>query len=136
MKTNETTIDETQMMDELFTELRAAWHAGDGARWGRAFCPDADFVNVQGLHIKGAAGIAAGHQGIFDTIYKGSTLEYSVVSAETLADGCVLGVISAVLDVPAGPLQGVMPATISAVVVETDDGWKVRAFHNTLVRDR
>ena len=123
---------ETTMMNELFAELQAAWHAADGDRWGRSFCDDADFVNVQGTHIKGVAAIAAGHQGIFDTIYKDSKLEYSVVSAVPLADGCILGVIAAVLDVPAGPLEGVKPATISAVVVDTGAGWKVRAFHNTL----
>lgn len=37
------------------------------------------------------------------------------------------------IDVPEGPLAGVNRSTITAVMTRTDAGWRIRAFHNTLV---
>jgi uncharacterized protein (TIGR02246 family) len=125
-------MDETTCVSELFAELEAAWNVADGARFGRAFSDDADFVNVRGELHRGIAAISAGHQGIFDSIYKGSTVRYEVLSGEEIADGCVLGLASGTLDVPAGPLQGIQHSTISVLLVR-GDGWKIRAFQNTLV---
>jgi uncharacterized protein (TIGR02246 family) len=122
------------IVPEIFAGLEDAWNHADGARWGEAFSEDADFVNVQGLHFRGAAAVAAGHQRILDSIYLDSKVRYSVVSSALIADRCLLGIVEARLDVPAGPLQGSHPATITAVVVDAGDGvWKVRSFHNTLV---
>jgi uncharacterized protein (TIGR02246 family) len=125
-------MNDTERVGELFAELEAAWNVADGARFGRAFSDDGDFVNVRGELHRGIAAISAGHQGIFDTIYKGSTVRYEVISGEEICDGCVLGLASGTLEVPAGPLQGTHHSTLSVVMVR-DDEWKVRAFQNTLV---
>jgi uncharacterized protein (TIGR02246 family) len=123
----------SKVIGDVSAELEQAWNDAYGSRWGEAFSDDADLVNIQGVHIRGSAAIANGHQGIFDSIYKGSTVHYSVVSSEPVAEGCLFGVIKATLEVPAGPLQGVHPATISVLVVDGGDAWRVRSFHNTLV---
>ena len=120
-------------MGELIAELEAAWNAGDGPRFGAAFTADADFVDVRGVHHKGRAEIADGHQAIFDTVYKDSTVRYEPVSAASVADGCLLGHATATLEVPAGPLQGTHHALLSVVIVDDGGTWKVRSFHNTLV---
>ena len=46
---------------------------------------ESDFVNVRGEHHRGATAIARGHQGIFDTIYAGSTVRYRLELARELA---------------------------------------------------
>ena len=125
--------DSTTIVGDAFAQLEEAWNAADGSAFGRPFTADADFVDVRGELHRGVGAIGAGHQGIFDSVYKGSTVKYTVLHATPIADGCLLGHVHATLDAPSGPLQGVNHSTITAVVVADGAGWKIRAFHNTLV---
>ena len=126
-------MHDNDMLTAAFEELQQAWNSGDGARFGEPFAEDADFVDIRGARHHGRGPIAGGHQGIFDTIYRGSTVGYRVVDQAEIAEGCLLGTVDATLDVPEGPLAGVNRSTITAVMTRTDAGWKIRAFHNTLV---
>jgi len=127
------TID-TTALDEVFADLEQAWNDGDAERFGVYFTDDADFVNVHGEHRRGVASIVEGHKFIFDTVYKDSTMTYSVVQCEPLSDGWLLGHVHAALEVPAGPLQGSHASILTVVAVETEGGLKVRAFHNTFAK--
>lgn len=122
-------------LEQLVGELEAAWNAADGAAFAAAFAVDADFVNVYGMHARGRAAIAAGHHFIFTTIYKDSKVEYHLVSMRELAPGVALVHVSARLNVPAGPMAGRHEAMWSGVATLLDDGWKLTAFHNTLVKE-
>ena len=126
-------MNDQDILPATFEELQRAWNHGDGAQFGEPFADDADFVDIRGTRHRGKGAIAGGHQAIFDTIYRGSTVRYAVVDQAALAEGCLLGVVEATLDVPGGPLAGVNRSTITAVMTRTDAGWKIRAFHNTLV---
>ena len=118
----------------LFAELQDAWNTADGDRFGAEFADVTDFVNVRGEHLHGGpALIAAGHQGIFDTIYRGSTNSLHVDRVREIVPGCLLVHATSTLDAPSGPLAGRHHATMSALLVEQDGTWKVTAFHNTLV---
>jgi uncharacterized protein (TIGR02246 family) len=132
-ETNSSTAQ--RVADDMFAELEAAWNAADGTRFGRAFTDDADFVNIRGEHHKSAVAIGAGHQGIFDSIYAGSAVRYTALSAEPIAEGCVLGIAAGHLEVPAGPLQGTYRSTLTAVLLGDAGSWMARAHHNTLVVD-
>ena len=123
------------IVGDVFAQLAQAWNDGDGARYGEQFTDDAHFVNIRGEHMQGSETIARGHQAIFDTIYKGSTVQYSVLDAESITEDCLLGMVHAELEAPAGPLQGSHQAILTTLVVRSGDRWKVRHFHNTLVAD-
>ncbi len=126
-------MNDNDILPAAFEELQRAWNSGDGAHFGELFADDADFVDIRGTRHRGKGAIAGGHQAILDTIYRGSTVRYGVVDQAVLAEGCLLGTVEATLDVPDGPLAGVNRSTITAVMTRTDAGWKIRAFHNTLV---
>ena len=126
-------MNDNDILPTAFEALEQAWNSGDGARFGEPFAENADFVDIRGTRHRGKGAIAGGHQAILDTIYRGSTVRYGVVDHAELADGCLLGTVEARLDVPGGPLAGVNRSTITAVMTRTDAGWKIRAFHNTLV---
>jgi uncharacterized protein (TIGR02246 family) len=113
--------------------LERAWNDADGAAWGAAFTDDADFVDIRGSHHTGAAAIGQGHQGIFDSIYAGSAVRYSVDTARVIAPGHIVAVVSAVLDAPSGPLRGVNHSRATVLLVNRSGAWRVTAFHNTLV---
>ena len=128
-------IDPRTAAETLVKRLQDAWNAGAGAAFGAPFAPDADFVTIRGERHSGPA-IGAGHQGIFDTIYKDSTVKYTVLAARELADRVILAHVLGKLSVPAGPLAGDAEALASVVIVRDGDQPRIEAFHNTIVAAR
>ena len=124
-------MSQTQITRSLAAQLEEAWNAGDGAAFGAAFAEDADFVTVRGELLHGPEAIGAGHQGIFDSIYAGSTVEYRVLDARTLRDGITLAHLRAALKVPGGPAAGDHGAIATVVIAQGDQGPQIAAFHNT-----
>ncbi|MEV6910496.1 SgcJ/EcaC family oxidoreductase [Amycolatopsis sp. NPDC051071] len=92
--------------EEIITALERAWNAGDGEAWAAPFAEDADFVDVVGRIQRGRATIARESQNIFDTIYRGSTLEIRQVTSRRLGGGFDLVHTTTKLSIPAGPLAG------------------------------
>ena len=119
----------------LFQQAEDAWNAADGAAFGALFTEESDFVNIRGEHHRGSVAIARGHQGIFDTIYRGSRVRYEPELARSVAPGTIVALAAATLEVPAGPLQGVLNARMTVVITEQDGRWLITAFHNTLVAE-
>ena len=125
--------DAENVANELIGRLEQAWNEADGRAYGEPFTADADFVDIRGEYHRGQEVIAAGHQAIFDSIYKGSSANYELIQARELSDDVILAHATGVLRVPSGPLAGEHSAVQSLVLVRGDDGWKIAGFHNTLV---
>ena len=116
----------------IVKELENAWNAADGARFGKPFTEDADFVTIRAEHMRTRELIAKGHQGIFDTIYKGSRVSYEVSSVRSIAPGVMLAHVKTQLQAPIGPLAGEHGSLFTIVLVQQDNDWRIAAFHNTL----
>ncbi len=117
----------------FYAALEQAWNAADGAAYAAPFAPDADFTDIRGARHHGAGAIAGGHQGIFDSVYRGSTVHYEVTSVRQLTDGVLLVQADATLEVPGGPLAGTSRAASTAVLVAAGGSWQAVLMHNTLV---
>jgi uncharacterized protein (TIGR02246 family) len=124
--------DDRAALEHIVEQLETAWNALDGAAFAAPFADDADFVNVRGEHFRGRPAIAAGHAGIFGTIYAGSVNQYTVEAARLLRSEVALVHVHSRLDVPGGPLAGRHEARFSLVCTRERDGWRIAAFHNTL----
>ena len=120
-------------LPELLDELEAAWNSADGDRWGAVFSETAQFVDIRGDHHHGRSAIAAGHQAIFDTIYKNSVVRYDLQHQQPVTACCDIAIIHATLDAPSGPLAGRHHSTITAAIT-SDDDVHIVAFHNTLIQ--
>jgi uncharacterized protein (TIGR02246 family) len=130
------TTDPADVAAPIVKQAEKAWNDADGAAFGALFADEMDFVNVRGEHHRGdGAYIGRAHQGIFDSIYAGSTVSFRLDIARVLAPGVVLAVASSTLDVPQGPLQGIHHARMTMVIAAQDGDWRITAFHNTLVAD-
>ena len=105
----------------------------DGPAFAQPFAQDADFVNIRGEHFRTREAIAKGHQGIFDTIYKGSVVRYQVVGVRAIEQGILLAHVKTMLNAPTGPLAGEHRSLFTVVLVQGQDGWRIAAFHNTLI---
>ena len=114
--------------------MTTAWNRGDGLGFAEAFADDADFVNVYGAKMRGQVAIAAAHQGILTTVYKGSTCAFGLEHARPLAPTVALIHGHADLDVPAGPMQGRHEARFTMLMTGGDGQWRIAAFHNTFIR--
>jgi uncharacterized protein (TIGR02246 family) len=119
--------------NEIIGRLEQAWNGADGRAFGEPFTADADFVDIRGEHHHGQEVIAAGHQAIFDSIYRDSSTNYELTQARELSDDVILAHSTGVLRAPSGPLAGEHSAVQSLVLVRAGDEWKIANFHNTLV---
>ena len=127
------TISDERLVAGVVAELEHAWNAADGEAFGRPFAEDADFVNIRGEHYRTRDAIAKGHQGIFNTIYKGSVVRFQVMGVRAIAPGVLLAHVKSALTAPTGPLAGTHGSLFSAVLVQDQHNWRIAAFHNTLV---
>ena len=127
--------DPAAIAASLFQQAEDAWNAADGAAFGALFTEESDFVNIRGEHHRGSVAIGRGHQAIFDTIYAGSRVRYEPELARTVAPGTIVALAAASLEVPAGPLQGVLNARMTVVLTEQGGRWLITAFHNTLAAE-
>lgn len=125
--------DNDAIAREILQQLEDAWNEGSGTKFAAPFAADADFVDIRGDHHRGAAEIAAGHDGIFQSIYRGSHVRYTLMQARSLGDDVILVHSTGELDAPTGPLAGKNRATQSLVLVRDGGTWKIANFHNTLV---
>ncbi|HEX3089432.1 MAG TPA: SgcJ/EcaC family oxidoreductase [Ilumatobacteraceae bacterium] len=137
--TEQTDIDVTAIASRLFEHLEEAWNAADGAASGEVFADETEFVNIRGEHFTGnGVTIGRAHQGIFDTIYAGSTMRYAIDVVREITPGSIIAVVTSTLDAPTGPLQGVNQSRITVVITdqtstEQAGDWRIIAFQNTLV---
>lgn len=127
------TTDPTPVSTSILGRLQDSWNAADGAGYGAAFADDSEFVTVRGEHVRGAQAIGAGHQGIFDSIYRGSTVALELDTAHEVAPGVVVAVATSTLDAPSGPLQGRHQSRMTLVLTSREEEWRVAALHNTLM---
>jgi uncharacterized protein (TIGR02246 family) len=128
-----TTTDPITVATALVTHLEQTWNRADGAAFGEVFTEDSDFVDIRGVHHRGRTAITAGHQGIFATIYAGSTVQYELDRVRQIATGCIVAVVSATLVAPHGPLQGTNHARFTLTITDAADRWVINAFQNTLI---
>jgi uncharacterized protein (TIGR02246 family) len=112
-------------------ELEARWNAADGAAYGAHFAEDADFVNVFGHYYHGRATIAAGHQRIFDTVYRGSRNSGAVEAIRAIAPGVALALVAWHLRIPTNEGEREARARNTIVLTKGAEGWRIAAFHNT-----
>ncbi len=120
-------------IEALVSGLAEAWNGAEGERWGTYFAEDADFVNIFGLHGKGRQAIADAHNMILHGVYLGSRLDTEVTQLRMLAADVALVHLRSRLEVPNGPMAGVMNSVPSAVLTREGAGWVIAAFHNVLV---
>ena len=124
------------MHDEIAAIVRAlqdAWNAADGSAFAASFAPDADFVNVYGMHVRGKDAIEQGHNYILRNLYAGSVNRYDLESARLLRPDVALAHVQAALQNPAGPLAGDHQARFSMVLTRAGDRWQIDSFHNTFI---
>jgi uncharacterized protein (TIGR02246 family) len=118
---------------ENVRQMEAGWNAKSGAQFAKPFAEDADYVVINGSYIKGREAIAEGHQRIFDTFYKESTLSLSVKQVRMLRPDVAVVHVTGTNKTPRGAETHTSEAIITLLMTKESGAWKIAAFQNTEV---
>ena len=121
----------SQDLQATFDGLSEAWKKGDGAGWAEWCTDDVDFINILGMHVKGRPAVAELHNKIFSGPYKDSTVTFTIESVRTISPNAALVIAPGCVDVPAGPVKGIVSTVASILLVRDGDRWKMANFQNT-----
>lgn len=118
---------------ENVRQMETGWNAKSGALYAKPFADDADYVVVNGMHLRGREAIEKSHQYIFDTVYKNSTLSVSVKQIRFLRTDVAVVHVSGNNRVRQGAETIEMVGTLTLVMTKEKGEWKIVAFQNTRV---
>lgn len=124
--------DVQEIVAAVLEQLEKGWNQADGKAYAAPFAEDADFVDIRGGYHKSREAISAGHQQIFDTIYRGSVVRNELLQARMVSDQAILAHVQHSMKAPMGPLAGEHSATASMLLTSAHGGWQIVAYHNTL----
>ena len=125
--------DEAAMRENV-RQMEAGWNAKSGEQFARPFAADADYVVINGTHIKGREAIARGHQQIFDTFFKESALSLSVKQVRMLRPDVAVVHVTGTNKFPRGAETRAVEVLITLVMTKESGAWKIAAFQNTEVK--
>jgi uncharacterized protein (TIGR02246 family) len=126
---------EERALHGMVYQLEAAWNAADATTFAALFADDADFIHILGGYYAGRAAIEAGHRMIFGTIYKGSTVRYSVEKIRFLRPDVAIILLRQFLQFPEGGAAGDVEARPTIVAEKVDGNWRITAMQNTRITE-
>ncbi|MBB5856200.1 SgcJ/EcaC family oxidoreductase [Amycolatopsis umgeniensis] len=119
-------------------KLADAWNDGDAAAYASLFTEDADYVTFFGMNMPGRAVIESAHRSLFEGLLKGSKLVAGSGEPKVrfVRPDVAIVVSGGGSSVSGGdkPEPG-RESTLTYVLVEEPDGWRVASFQNTRVSD-
>lgn len=119
---------------QIVQQVQDGWNAHDGKAFAAPFAEDADYVIVNGQHIKGRMAIETGHTGIFTTIYKDSRNVATIKSIRFLRSDVGLVHVEWNLEFRIGGELKKGHAMNSMVMTKDKGKWSIAAFHNTPIQ--
>jgi uncharacterized protein (TIGR02246 family) len=117
---------------ESVRQMETGWNAKSGEQFAKPFAEDADYVVINGMHIRGRDAIGKGHQQIFDTFMKETTVSVSVKQTRFVRADVAVVHVRSLLKSPQGEAEG----SITLVMSKEKTGWQIVAFQNTPVVNR
>jgi uncharacterized protein (TIGR02246 family) len=127
--------NDERSLHEMVYHLEAAWNAADGQSFAEAFAEDADFIHILGGYYTGRAAIETGHRMIFGTIYKGSTVRYSVEKIRFLRPDVAIVYLRQYLQVKEAGAPSDVEARPTIVAEKRDGKWQIVNLQNTRITE-
>ncbi len=128
----ESAADETAIRENV-KQMETGWNQKSGALFAKPFAENADYVVINGMHIRGRDRIGHGHQGIFDTFMKDSHIKLSVDSIRFLRPEVAIVHVNGHLRTAQGGGARESAAHMTLIMSKEKDGWRIAAFQNTEV---
>ena len=130
-----TPADEAAIRSAVRT-FETGWNRHDMKAMFQAFAPDAEFVNIVGMHWQGLPMIQGAHQGMHDTIFKDVPNHIDDLQVKMLAADAAVAVVrwqKGGFTTPDGVAHPPSRDMMSMFFVKRAGQWRVGAAHNTPV---
>jgi uncharacterized protein (TIGR02246 family) len=126
--------DDESAVRNVLAEYTVSWNSHDTAAFGRLFTEDCDYVNIAGVHWKGAQEIVQRQAELFQNRLK--TAVRKLTGAEVRFSTPDVALVHATWDVtgssrPTGGAVPVLKEIISMTMVKTDGKWLITSFQDT-----
>lgn len=118
---------------ENVRQMETGWNTKSGSLFAKPFTEDADYVVINGLQIKGRDTIGKGHERLFATIYKNSTLSLSVKQIRFLSLDVAVVHVAGRNRIRQGEETREVAAMMTLVMTKDKGEWQIAAFQNTAV---
>lgn len=115
-------------------QMVKGWNMKSGAEFAKPFAENSDYVVINGMHIKGRADNAKGHQQIFDTIYKDSSLAAAVKQIRFLRTDVAVVHVESNLTVKINGEEQKGNGIITLLMTRENGKWEIAAFQNTAIQ--
>ncbi len=115
-------------------QMAKGWNMKSGAEFAKPFAEDADYVVVNGAHIKGRAANAAGHQQIFDTIYKDSRNAGTIKQIRFVRPDVAVVHVEWNLSFKVNGEEQKGHALSTMIMTKEKGKWSIAAFQNTAIQ--
>lgn len=115
-------------------QMMKGWNTKSGEEFAKPFAENSDYVVVNGLHIKGRAENAKGHQQIFDTIYKDSRVAVTVKQIRFLRPDVAVVHAESNLTFKRDGEERTGRGMITLVMTKENGKWEIAAFQNTAIQ--
>ena len=122
-------------LHRLVYELESAWNAADASAFAALFAEDAEFIHILGGYYTGREAIEAGHRMIFGTIYKSSTVRYSVEKIKFVRPDVALIFLRQYLQFFEDGVPRELQARPTILAEMTDGDWHIAALQNTRISE-
>jgi uncharacterized protein (TIGR02246 family) len=130
--------DDESAVRNVLAEYEVSWNGHDTAAFGRLFTEDCDYVNIAGVHWKGAQEIVQQHTELFQKRLKTAVRKLTGVEVRFSTPDVAL--VHATWDVtgssrPTGEAVPVLKEITTMTMVKTDGKWLITSFQNTESED-
>jgi uncharacterized protein (TIGR02246 family) len=133
--TPSSSADETAIR-QIVKQVEDGWNMHDGKAFAAPFATDADYVVVNGMHLKGKEDIEKGHTQILTTIYKGSRNVATIKGVRFLRSDVAVVHVEWNLEFSAGGEQRKGHAINTMIMTKDGGKWSINAFHNTPIQQQ
>lgn len=128
--------EDEKAIRQVVQNITDAWAAGDGEKYADYFTDDVDYTVWNGHHIRGREENVKGHQEIFDTFYKGTSLKTEIKKIRFLTDAVATVHLQSKMYRDGKRVEGV-PTVVPLMVLKKENGkWRVAVFQNTPIIKR
>jgi uncharacterized protein (TIGR02246 family) len=133
VRATNTRAEEEAAIRENVRQMETGWNTKQGALFAKPFAPDADYVVINGMYVQGRSAIEKGHQQIFNTVFKNTTISLSIKQIRFLRPEVAVVHVTGHRDAPENERELVSDAFMTMVMTREKDGWKIGAFQNTQI---
>ena len=132
--------DDRAVIAAIVQEQAAAWNRADAEAFAERYSESGSFTNIAGLRIYGKAGFIEQHASIFDGIFLGSQITFTIDRIQLLRPDVAVADLDAKLtNLQQAPRfaklgsDGSLHSRLQEVFTKEDGHWQIAAFHNVAV---